>query len=86
MKRAATQLTYKKDSAIKQQQKNRKTNRVSRSRSATFQIVLYVRGLSFANYRCLEYSVDIESLMKNPSVPGPEYLDDGCMKVTNASK
>ncbi len=29
--------------------------------------------------------VTIRSLSKSPSVPGPEYLEAGCMKVTNAS-
>ncbi len=27
-----------------------------------------------------------KSLTKNPSVPGPEYFEVGCMKVMKASK
>ena len=30
--------------------------------------------------------VDTFSLAMNPSVPGPEYFDDGFQNVTNASK
>ena len=30
--------------------------------------------------------VEMRSLNSTPSVPGPEYFDAGCMKVTKASK
>lgn len=40
----------------------------------------------FLNYLFGEIVVVTRSLIKAPSVPGPEYFEVGCMKVINASK
>ena len=47
----------------------------------------FLVGLFFGfTVRCGGVRVAMKSLTKRPSVPGPEYFDDGWKKVTNASK
>lgn len=50
-------------------------------------VEFFSRGCSSGlPFFCGGVMVIMKSLTKNPSVPGPEYFDDGWKKVTNASK